>query len=221
MTASFHKKWRFEPINLAYPQARKSKRSCICVRGFSFTIGLRNCSVIFLKKNLLVTTCKLTEWKHFNSEIQLECELFYGKWVKMTEQEGIKKDYSNKHRFQKSFHNICSKNKKWVFYLETHSLSLILKDCNTMNFYIAAAVHVIIPMIKALLGFSIKVFTVFRLLTDFVCLYNYEFWLSLCKIVRSSVILLLPLFIFGYFIVRHRIVLAILFRPFGVLANKG
>jgi hypothetical protein len=31
-------------------------------------------------------------------------------------------------------------------------------------------------------------------LTDFVCLYNYEFGLSLCKIVRSSVILLLPLF---------------------------
>jgi hypothetical protein len=38
------------------------------------------------------------------------------------------------------------------------------------------------------------VFTVFRLLTDFFCLYTYEFWLSLCKIVRSSVILLLPLF---------------------------
>jgi hypothetical protein len=36
--------------------------------------------------------------------------------------------------------------------------------------------------------------TIFWLLTDFVCLYNYEFWLSLCKIVRSSVILLLPLF---------------------------
>jgi len=33
------------------------------------------------------------------------------------------------------------------------------------------------------------------LLTDFVCLYDYEFWLSLWKIVRSSVILLLPLFI--------------------------
>ena len=33
----------------------------------------------------------------------------------------------------------------------------------------------------------------FRLVTDFVCLYNYEFGLSLCKIVRSSVILLLPL----------------------------
>ena len=39
----------------------------------------------------------------------------------------------------------------------------------------------------------ITVFTVFRLLTDFVCLYTYEFWISLCKIVRSSVILLLPL----------------------------
>ena len=38
------------------------------------------------------------------------------------------------------------------------------------------------------------VFTVFRMLTDFVCLYTYEFWLFLCKIVRSSIILLLPLF---------------------------
>jgi hypothetical protein len=40
----------------------------------------------------------------------------------------------------------------------------------------------------------ITVFTVYRLLTDFVCLYTYEFWLSLWKIVRSSVMLLLPLF---------------------------
>jgi hypothetical protein len=31
-----------------------------------------------------------------------------------------------------------------------------------------------------------------------VCLYNYEFWLSLCKIVRSSVILLLPLFVLSF-----------------------
>ena len=37
------------------------------------------------------------------------------------------------------------------------------------------------------------VFTVFRLLTDFVCLYTYEFWLCLWKIVRSLIILLLPL----------------------------
>ena len=41
------------------------------------------------------------------------------------------------------------------------------------------------------------VFTVFQLLTDFVCLYTYEFWLSLRKIVRSSVILLLPLHVFN------------------------
>jgi len=32
------------------------------------------------------------------------------------------------------------------------------------------------------------------LLTDFVCLYTYEFLLSLWKIVRSSVILVLPLY---------------------------
>jgi hypothetical protein len=36
-------------------------------------------------------------------------------------------------------------------------------------------------------------FVIFRLLTDFVCLYTYEFRLFLFKIVRSSVILLLPL----------------------------
>ena len=39
------------------------------------------------------------------------------------------------------------------------------------------------------------VMTLTWLLTDFVCLYNYEFGLSLCKIVRSSVILLLPLLV--------------------------
>ena len=37
-----------------------------------------------------------------------------------------------------------------------------------------------------------------RGLTDLVCLYNYEFLLSLCKIVRSSVILLLPLWCWNY-----------------------
>jgi hypothetical protein len=42
-----------------------------------------------------------------------------------------------------------------------------------------------------MVGWGLWPFTVFRLLTDFVCLYNYEFGLSLCKIVRSSVILLL------------------------------
>ena len=37
-------------------------------------------------------------------------------------------------------------------------------------------------------------FSVFRLLTDFVCLYTYEFWLSFWKTVRSPVILILPLY---------------------------
>jgi hypothetical protein len=45
-------------------------------------------------------------------------------------------------------------------------------------------------------------FSVFRLLTDFVCLYTYEFLLSLCKIARSSVILLLPLFD-DYFVIEQ------------------
>ena len=39
---------------------------------------------------------------------------------------------------------------------------------------------------------DITVFTVFRLLTDFFCLHTYEFWLSLRKIVRSSVICYCP-----------------------------
>jgi hypothetical protein len=30
-------------------------------------------------------------------------------------------------------------------------------------------------------------FSAFRLLTDFVCIYNYEFWLFLCKIVRRCI----------------------------------
>jgi hypothetical protein len=41
---------------------------------------------------------------------------------------------------------------------------------------------------------AIGVFPVFRLLTDFFCLLTYEFCLSLWKIARCSVILLLPLY---------------------------
>jgi len=40
---------------------------------------------------------------------------------------------------------------------------------------------------------AIEVFPVFRLLSDFVSLLTYEFCLSLWKIARCSVILLLPL----------------------------
>jgi hypothetical protein len=42
---------------------------------------------------------------------------------------------------------------------------------------------------------AIAVFPIFRLLTDFVCLLIYEFCLSLWKIARCSVMLLLPLFL--------------------------
>jgi hypothetical protein len=38
------------------------------------------------------------------------------------------------------------------------------------------------------------VFSVFRLVTDFVCLLTYELCLSIWKVARCSVILLLPLF---------------------------
>jgi hypothetical protein len=44
-------------------------------------------------------------------------------------------------------------------------------------------------------GSLVVLFKCGLMLTDFVCLYNYEFWLSLYKIDRSSVILLLPLII--------------------------
>ena len=56
--------------------------------------------------------------------------------------------------------------------------------------------HSLLPglhlILKVYFGFS-ALCCLLILLTHFVCLYNYEFWLSLCKIVRSSVILLLPL----------------------------
>ena len=42
------------------------------------------------------------------------------------------------------------------------------------------------------------VLTVFRLLTDCVCLLAYKFCLSLWKIARCSVLLLLPLFIYSW-----------------------
>ena len=50
------------------------------------------------------------------------------------------------------------------------------------------------------------VFCVMFCRCDWFCLYNYEFWLSLCKVVRSSVILLLPLLVFCSFSFGHCIV---------------
>jgi hypothetical protein len=91
---------------------------------------------------------------------------------------------------------VKNKNVKDVFlsmrdvkmFLTFTSLSLVLL---WQLFYLFCSSIVINTVIVTAGNFE----PVFRLLTDFVCLYNYEFWLSLCKIARSSVILLLPLFI--------------------------
>jgi len=56
---------------------------------------------------------------------------------------------------------------------------------------------------------AIAVFPVFRLLTDFVCLLTYEFSLSLWKIARCSVILLLPFICIEYTSVWVRTLLVI------------
>jgi hypothetical protein len=84
--------------------------------------------------------------------------------------------------------------------ITTNKVLFIMRYCKSSLMW-----HTLLPMIDIKIHFTAEtnqptnfraytVFTVFRLLTDFVCLYNYEFWLSLCKIVRSSVILLLPLY---------------------------
>jgi hypothetical protein len=64
------------------------------------------------------------------------------------------------------------------------------------------------------------VFTVFRLLTDFVCLYNCEFLLSLCKIARSSVILLLPLLTI-YHDIKCKFGIIIRFRSTKTIQNEA
>jgi hypothetical protein len=74
----------------------------------------------------------------------------------------------------------------------------ILQFCNCLSFKLQVEVLIAIniTVLVYVLKYWVRVITIFtfcRLLTDFFCLYTYEFWLSLCKIVRSSVILLLPL----------------------------
>ena len=67
-----------------------------------------------------------------------------------------------------------SKMKNWIYYHSTGFLNFFGNACTKSR--------------------PIAIFSVFRLLTDFVCLLTYEFCLSLWKIARCSVILLLPLF---------------------------
>jgi hypothetical protein len=57
-------------------------------------------------------------------------------------------------------------------------------------------------MLPVFLDYSvITVFTVFRLLTDFVCLHSYEFWLSLCFVVLLSVFSW-PIYCISFFDIR-------------------
>jgi hypothetical protein len=88
-------------------------------------------------------------------------------------------------------------NMYWVKYKTGSKYSidyLCLFACSSVQ-HILRRVFVLFSFILCTLWVRvITVFTVFRLLTDFVCLYTYEFWLSLWKIVRSSIILLLPLY---------------------------
>ena len=88
-------------------------------------------------------------------------------------------------RFSRTFISTCSHIPVSYFYLHDLTVQILVPVINN-------AVKIITWYLT-----TITVFTVFRLLTDFVCLYNYEFWLSLCKIARSSVILLLPLFLYA------------------------
>ena len=87
------------------------------------------------------------------------------------------------------FHNVCL----WSYFFEWKLTSqvIIIPVLITLNlvWFNPPFLWICLYQVRV-----ITVFTVFRLLTDFVCLYTYEFWLSLCKIVRSSIILLLPLF---------------------------
>ena len=84
----------------------------------------------------------------------------------------------------------CYQYVTWKCFWHLHSLNMVLF---WQLFYLFVPVFKYCYSDSRSLWTVITVFIVFRLLTDFVCLYNYEFWLSLCKIVRSSVILLLPL----------------------------
>jgi hypothetical protein len=78
---------------------------------------------------------------------------------------------------------IIAKSQCWLFALRAGKYPYL-----PSNIHICPHISVFAPVFKYQVG-VITVFTVFRLLTDFVFLYTYEFWLSLCKIARSSVIL--------------------------------
>jgi hypothetical protein len=72
-----------------------------------------------------------------------------------------------------------------------------VKSCRLLDIYsIPILFHICLGPFLWKCLYQVRVITffpVFRLLTDFVCSYTYEFWLSLWNSVRSSIMLLLPL----------------------------
>jgi hypothetical protein len=82
----------------------------------------------------------------------------------------------------------------------TCSLCMSQDNMQQLLLFFYTFVHVFVNILIAWLSKTKRTFIFKKKMTiagnnPFVCLYTYEFWLSLCKIVRSSVILFLPLFI--------------------------
>ena len=91
---------------------------------------------------------------------------------------------------------------------QLHILKFIRSTCQYTHLYQWTICEIFHSLIFCFC-IHISALIIFRWLTDFVCLYTYFFLLSLWKIVRSSIILLLPLFDITFY----------LFRYFGLLAN--
>ena len=88
------------------------------------------------------------------------------------------------------------------------------------NLAVLASFYLIQPTISLEMPVPSQVhygFHSFPVVGWFVCLYTYEFWLSLCKIVRSLVIVLLSLFVSMDLIYENLTFRGILFLMFSIL----
>ena len=86
----------------------------------------------------------------------------------------------------------------WILHKATNYVEITLKKHITplvTSIYFSVEYHVLI-LDDYHLFFQFPDFPVSRLLTDFVCILIYEFWISLWKIALCMAILLLPLFTF-------------------------
>ena len=136
-------------------------------------------------------------WRCENKQIALLIELLL---CQINWTENNSKTNVNYHISKKAIQKQSSPSDWLSWFCVALSLVFCVMFCRSFLFLFLLAIILFVLFIT--------VFTVFRLLTDFVCSYTYEFWLSLWKIVGSSVILLLPLFDWG-----------ILITPFLVSSN--